>query len=524
MLASALLDSTKYEQNGRLDAAKVITNLAASDNSSKKEDEDPDDLIYGGTAKMKDWCCILLKSNALSALVKVLSTSNISDITLCEQCCWALANIAGDSYRCRTALLELPENAMSILLNVLQIGIAHQFAGLCRNATWACNNLLRETAVQFLPNLLHPPIIVHLMLAPKLVSSSTDNLQQWNEVAVEASWMLFFLTSNEDAVQYLCDYQNNDDNSYPSIVQALDSCLRVENNKSSAATIPCIRAVSNIAAAFQGRYVPNLIANSSILQSLTAFIEIGATGTFTDKTIAIEATWSAGSILLEINDDSYKILIPSLCHALVSNTSALALKREAISSLVHAVSLPEVAEGEINKPIRNAMLISILNVNNIIPIIIHLLSSTDMEVVIMALRFVNISFRRLNLLREGPYWQIRQVFEECSILDALESICDRVPISSPSFAVAEMAADLIDDFFSEEVLPRDEDSLISDVFQLGANASQPFIWNTVTANETNNKLDSNISTSLASVGERVRGRGRGTSNIPAWMQQQQQDK
>jgi len=64
-----------------------------------------------------------------------------------------------------------------------------------------------------------------------------DNVQQWNDVAVEASWMLFFLTSSEDAVQYLCGYQNNDDNSYPSIVQALDSCLRVENTKSSAATI-----------------------------------------------------------------------------------------------------------------------------------------------------------------------------------------------------------------------------------------------------------------------------------------------
>ena len=136
MLSSVLLDSIRYEQSGRVDAAKILTNLAASDNPSRKEDQqDPDDLIYGGTATMKDWCCLLLKSNALSALVKVLSTSTIIDIILCEQCCWALANIAGDSYRCRMALLELPENVMSILVNVLQMGISHQIAGLCRNAT-----------------------------------------------------------------------------------------------------------------------------------------------------------------------------------------------------------------------------------------------------------------------------------------------------------------------------------------------------------------------------------------------------
>jgi hypothetical protein len=115
-------------------------------------------------------------------------------------------------------------------------------------------------------------------------------------------------------------------------------------------------------------------------------------------------------------------------------------------------------------------------------------------------------------------FRFRQLFEECSILDALESICDRAASlksassnNNISWFASEMAADLIDDFFSDERLTQQEDVLEDErcsSFKFGLNPNEPFKWNhtNVTAFEEGSQST-------------IRSIGRGRSNIPSWMQQ-----
>lgn len=599
-LASTLLDDNQTNEE-RLDAAKVLTNFAATTTKTTAKDSDDDDHIYGGTANMKEWCYIMLQSNALYALLQVVSNfcwssrksdgwvNNATATTLCEQCCWAIANIAGDSYRSRMAILEnqsisseggIVVSVPTLLLDVLHIGMKSQSAGLCRNSIWAISNLLRgpSSAVThhyFLPvdnntnSSLQPKDVIHLLVAPEIFVAAGvlpklqgTSVVSWNEVALEACWMVSFLTSKDDeVVNYLCRYIGSN-LPWTTIFQALEVRLRaateaVKNNDNilqlngtaGNAAIPCIRSISNIAMACDGSYIPNLIASSSLMQSLATLIEIGAIGIYTSnasfdiQVIASEAAWSAGSLLffcLEQSSAAYRVLIPSLCTALVSNSSVLSLKREAVSSLVNAVSLPSstVANDSTTVEVRNALLLEILKIDKIIPVIVQLLSNTDMETVVMALHLVNASFRRLNLHQEALL--IRQQFEECSILDALEGICERVAsvqstssnINISSFA-ADVAADLVDDFFSDEIFSKEEELLeveesSTSAFKFGSNPDIPFTWNSTDAanislsnhNESVNiRKDESISSSTPVAPRTMRGGGRGISNIPSWMQQ-----
>lgn len=599
-LASTLLDETMDDIH-RFNAAKILTNLAAtttttSTNTVARESDcdDDDDHVYGGTATMKEWCYLIIQSNALNALLQVISSfvrnnenskgANTVNTSLCEQCCWVIANLAGDSYRSRMTIMEkqiTPSISVpSLLVSVLQVGINTVSSGLCRNTIWTIRNLLRGQSTTDIIHqyflsarhndasgtyLLKSKMVIQLLVAPEMLSPAVETMKSsvavsWNEVAIETCWMVSSLTAkDDDVVKLLCSY--SDANSpCTTVFHALEVRLRaateavchdsidgiLSDSTTGNAAIPCIRSVSNIAMACDGNYIPQLIANEAILKSLSTLIEYGAAGPISSthgsslhcdiSLIASEAAWSAGSLLFftfEQSSTAYQILIPSLCSALVSNTSALSLKREAISSLVNAVSAQRVAisspvdalsvpslekiSGIVTIQDPDAVLLAILNVDHMIPVLVQLLSHSDMETVVMALHLVNASFRRLlNVIPEG--FRFRQLFEECSILDALESICDRAASlksassnNNISWFASEMAADLIDDFFSDERLTQQEDVLEDErcsSFKFGLNPNEPFKWNhtNVTAFEEGSQST-------------IRSIGRGRSNIPSWMQQ-----
>jgi hypothetical protein len=124
------------------------------------------------------------------------------------------------------------------------------------------------------------------------------------------------------------------------------------------------------------------------------------------------------------------------------------------SSLVDAVSIPswEKGSGIVTIQDPDAVRLAFLNMDHRIHVIVQLLSHSDMETVIMALHLVNASFRRSNMIPEG--FCFRQLFEECSRLDALDSTCDHVASiksasssNNISWFANEMAADLIDGCF-----------------------------------------------------------------------------
>ena len=186
---------------------------------------------------------------------------------LCEQCCWAVGNLAGDSQEARNALIQ--KGAIAPLIQCLQSSFqihttllqnnnasltnGNVMFGLCRNAAWALSNMARgaeTSALAFLQSTtaaatasdttrrLTADDLADILLSPHImtISSQTDPFldvnsiqnessssaplvgsgstqNQWMEVAYETCWILAFLTAREhEAVQILCSPSDNKTN------------------------------------------------------------------------------------------------------------------------------------------------------------------------------------------------------------------------------------------------------------------------------------------------------------------------
>lgn len=178
-----ILVSENIDITTRLEAVKVLTNLAAMD--SFKDASSSNNSLGGGGAgsdewdyyngqqmmNRTNWCDVILDSKADSALTQVLTSfvsmasppietlvilgTTQSALDLCEQCCWALGNLAGDSQTARDTIKT--RGALASILGTLRL--AFQLAGfsslralaLCRNAAWALSNLARGTLSSALP-------------------------------------------------------------------------------------------------------------------------------------------------------------------------------------------------------------------------------------------------------------------------------------------------------------------------------------------------------------------------------------
>ena len=71
-LASSLTYYANRDDRERLDACRVLTNLAAGESSAAVDSQEEAD-VYGGAASMKGWCSIIILSDALHALLKAVS-------------------------------------------------------------------------------------------------------------------------------------------------------------------------------------------------------------------------------------------------------------------------------------------------------------------------------------------------------------------------------------------------------------------------------------------------------------------
>eukprot|EP00560_Eucampia_antarctica_P002242 CAMPEP_0197841852 /NCGR_PEP_ID=MMETSP1437-20131217/46410_1 /TAXON_ID=49252 ORGANISM="Eucampia antarctica, Strain CCMP1452" /NCGR_SAMPLE_ID=MMETSP1437 /ASSEMBLY_ACC=CAM_ASM_001096 /LENGTH=791 /DNA_ID=CAMNT_0043451659 /DNA_START=564 /DNA_END=2939 /DNA_ORIENTATION=+ len=362
--------------------------------------------------------------------------------------------------------------------------------------------------------------------------------------------------------------------------------------------VPSIRAVGNIATACDGRYVSKLIQSKakvsttdaerknqhvSILQSsygpitasLARIIQDGSNPPSVKRplkgnliAVAAEAAWAAGTLLCDAGKDSqhpstiaFKTLVSPLCHAITSGYAKLELKREAVLALYNAVAAPPTIHNDDGMAvadsssyeslaIRDEFLRNIISTDDMIPALTDLLVCYDAEAVGVSVQLVNLVFRRLIMEHDNNNMNLKQRFEEANILSALETICDRASASSPSLGQdqwhsnnsvtsersAEIAANLIDDFFDDDVMGEDDtsDDMMCNVqtqsyssaggeqtryaFGLGnhsigsnKNSSMNFDFST-TAGAS---VVTNESYDTPSVG---RGRGRGHA-MPAWMQQ-----
>lgn len=311
--------------------------------------------------------CIDTHSIYLARLHRYMS-SNSPLLELCQQCCWAVGNLAGDSQPARDAARRA--GVVPPLVTVLKKGMELKHTAICRNVAWALSNLTRGVTTsgkEFCgPNLLTPALVGSVLMSPEQQLSTTVVSFWWLDVANEMCWVLAFLTAREEeVVDFLCEptgelawlMPNTQNVICAALAHRLDQASKAVRSSTDSLsetalralrmTIPCLRAIGNIAGA--PRHVATVLQEPSILESLAVLIEVGSVeGCHGDVTsVAVEAAWAAGTLLCDAGLPEHAsttkagpVLLPVLCRTILSGYTKLDLKREALSALWNAVAAP----------------------------------------------------------------------------------------------------------------------------------------------------------------------------------------
>jgi len=479
-------------------------------------------------------------------------------LEVCQQCCWAVGNLAGDSQVARDAARGA--GVVPSLTAVLKKGMELKHTSICRNAAWALSNLTRgvtTSGTEFCgPTLLTSTLVASVLMSPEQQLSATVVSHWWADVANEACWILAFLTAREDeVVEYLCQPSTELAWLLPgtqnvvcaALAHRLQEASRAIRSSSTATdltdtqlralrmTIPCLRSIGNIATACQGRHVTTLLQESSILESLTNLMEAGYTVRNGDvAAVAVEAAWAAGTLLCDAGISLHPsttiaapTLLPTLCQVIIEGSAKLDLKREVVSALWNAVAAPpnEVGDASQSRPTRDEFLAKIAQVPGMIACLTELLTSVDADAVYNSSQLLNAMLRRLDSLPN-----VKREFMEANGVDALEAVCDRASQDNSygggqewkgsggtSSQSADIAADLIDDLFSEEM----DDAAVDDG-AMAVSMPDSFTFSPIAVNPQQPAFDFSGNQTQgfpdASIQGGGRGRGRGKP-VPSWMNQ-----
>jgi Importin beta binding domain len=532
VLSQALTNFDASSSKLSLMAARALTNIAAMELPSDTE------VNYYGHIP-ETWTSIFIKSNFWSAIHQVLTNPNQSMLDLRVQCCWALGNVIADSSQARTASIPL----FPSLFQTLVYGFEQMQPSLCRNSAWAISSLVRgETSLDFVAEQhgLSPFFLTQLILSPeKCPSVHTDDVT-WMEVAQEAAWIVAFLTSKDDTVvnRLLQEPQNCPPNP-PRLVEALALRLQQALQQTSQAstwsstealqalrmTIPCLRSIGNIASSCQGKHLHTLLngQSKSIVKSLAKLLEIGTFPSSSSNhdlmTASVEAAWASRTLLCDAGlsnhpstDVAVPVLLPALCHCIPSPAKQ-DLKREVLSALWTASAAPPNSENSMGavwatRAVRDDFLSQIGHYPRMISALVDIIyTSTDADMLHIALKLMNAILRRLPDVES-----LKQKFEECDGVNALEHICDvassqshyreNVDWDGDDFPAADIAADLIDDLFAT---PDDENIDMIEVAPVSNGTTFAFGLTEFTP------MNLNTETNLM-----PRGRGR---PVPSWMEE-----
>jgi hypothetical protein len=558
-------------------ACRVLTNLAAmdSDNNNKSTNKTEEDCYsyYGRSpSNNKDdstsWGTIIVQSQAWSALLQILNEydrrskwdddeeATITFLHITRQACWVLGNLT--TTKCSSSSV-----AMEALGRTVVKSDNCQHVEVCQMATWAIHMMLKMSSTggdEYDVSSLWNVLPLSLLLA-RLVSLQDASFM---EVSVQACWIVAHLTSRETdewTEQLLCN-GDSINKMIPALLHSLEhSVVALEQSLSTSSTttvtlatlhnsmidriIPCLRAVGNIATACQGKYVPELIVsnNYTLASSLATLLDLGSKLLNNMQEMAVEAAWAAGTILCDAGVPEHpsttsasRVLLSWLCIVIDYKTSmaTLELKREALSALWNMVTAPpfdasantdqeRAAAAAASRPKRGEFLVQITLQHNSIESLVQLMQSQDADVVYFSLSLLNAILRQTQT-SSMP----RQRFLFAKGVDALESICD----GERQDECADMAADLIDDFFSEEILNDDEVDEEGDSAMFGANeqlasGKDAFSFGVPDA-EMPQVFDFSQQAAVptafsAAAKPGAVGRGRGKT-LPAWMLAEQQQR
>lgn len=398
-----------------------------------------------------------------------------------------------------------------------------------------------------------------------------------NELKQEVCWLLAYLTAKEDeAVHKLC-LDAVDNRLCNALVSHLEhtwnSALLAEQKASSvtmsntapenamltlaARTLPIIRTIGNITTACDGYFVCSFLSaagtNASSLPPLPEIIAklillplelgiLGGSAVSEKSALSCESAWVAGALLVDAgvvdamgkehpSTFACSVLCPALCRVLSSPSTKIDLKREAAFALWNAIAKSPGAYTSNGNSSRddmqrtNIVLRDIASFQGLIPCLCQtLLIAADADANLAALMLISAMLTRL---QADVTWHesLKRRLSEEGIIDSLDQVCDR---SSSSYysskggdsmeQAANIAADLIDDFFVEEILLDDFDN-----DQNNVHASQAFAFHDppVVVGGFNFNGHGGSENTVGQDAGQGRGRGRGKT-MPAWMQQQQQ--
>ena len=387
-----------------------------------------------------------------------------------------------------------------------------------------------------------------LLLLPTKVSQDANVNRDANkatcyDVTTETCWLLALLTEMDSkATEFICQSGSP---LIPSITTALswatDAATQLYDPNADAqkkqalsniclSLIPTCRLIINIAYESETANLKILEENKfRVPMCLAKLVDIGTLRAGQDaSSVAAKAAETAGACLFYAGSsvshrstNAYNILVQPLCNVLISPLATFDVKREVAWALWNA-SNNEFANGaEANDSefsvFQQELLMEIIffSPSEILQSLTDLLSTNDMDTMEAAMRLVDVFLRRLDSLPTGQ--KLSVMFEEVGLVDALWRVCDN---DSGESAVAEIAANILDEYYEEEDIDHDEEllapSLNGNGFQFQAPSSTPA-----------GGFDFSTSNPSASVNQQEqrpqmgRGRGRG-QQIPAWMKQPQQ--
>jgi hypothetical protein len=340
--------------------------------------------------------------------------------------------------------------------------------------------------------------------------------------------------------------------------------------------IPILRIIGNIACATSGQFIPILLTHDpkpyhhhhqqqqlKIVHILSNWLYIIDHSPSRDIiSISTEATWVCGALLCDAGYEKHPsttiacpTLIPPLCQVLTSKSgnATLEWKREVLSALWNALTSPPTNNHNINMnggceedtnisnstiQVRDVLLKGICEKEGLLTSIVHMIQCSDVDAIQLSLSIINAVHRRI-LDRLDVGGNVKRVLDEADCLNILEEVCDIASANAQYGAgkdwnseagidiCAEMAANLIDDFYDEEL---DDTGMAMEAsngfaFEVKDNV-QPFDFSGLMNHDEgrmtnmNTKMVQQTSTigSLAPNGQQGRGRGRGRGSVtPAWM-------
>ena len=435
----------------------------------------------------------------LEIFVQSLSSSKEVELTSL-----VLGNLVGDDGAARKVFRAISNDFKSTMV----AGLIRSASPVIPTAAWTLTNMIRNDSVSHARTYCSETLL------------STSLLMAWLRepcLVTQTAWMIESLTAKEEeTVQYLCAQHHNQHQSsfLSAIVESIQNPLQEDQ------TVPLVQALGNIAC-HASLIIPLLTQTATPLVPLLQQI---VTTTTSRNPILMKVAWLAGCLLVDVGTEHHPSTIvaaPALIPALINRlgggdcggetgrpmaTMTLEEERELASALWNALDAPPTADDQ-QKPPQNSLwtnhssqsspvqLPFFLNVpRSTLQTLVRLINSNDGDAVLAGVHVTDLVLRR-----ESDYQDLLTILQEEELPDALERVCD-----SPMEGAANVAADILDDYFYNENLDDKEELESSPPW--GNSSSQP-------ASAT---FGFGIGAEAQVANGAGRGRGRGAT-IPAWM-------